>query len=80
MNKYVVQDYILLIMNCEKYREKALKQKETWLPQLPSHIIYFHVIGDPTMKVPFLFDLIERVLYVNTEDDYNSLPKKVISA
>lgn len=74
------QPYILLIMNCKKYRHKAMKQKETWLKNLPSSLIYFHVIGDINLETNYLFDNEERILYVNVEDDYNSLPKKVIYA
>jgi len=69
-------DYILLIMNCEKYRFKALKQ--TWVQQLPAQIKYFYVLGNPALESEYEF--IGRILYVKTEDDYNSLPKKVIKA
>jgi len=74
------QDYILLILNCKKYRVKAIAQKNTWLKQIPSYIKYYHVIGDPDMEVPFSFDEKENILYVKTNDDYNSLPHKIISA
>jgi hypothetical protein len=84
------QDFILLIFNCEKYRYKALKQKETWLQQLPPSIIYYHVLGrkqdqdqesnEKNKNKDYVINEQERVLYVNTEDDYNSLPKKVIAA
>jgi len=74
------QDYILLIMNCIKYRYKADIQTETWLKNLPSNISYFHVLGDPEAKDPFYFDFEGRILWVKTNDDYNSLPDKVISA
>jgi len=67
-------------MNCKKYKNKAMKQKETWLKNLPSSLIYFHVIGDKELETDYLFDNEERILYVNVEDDYNSLPKKVIHA
>jgi hypothetical protein len=40
----IKQDFILLIFNCEKYRYKALMQKETWLQELPVNIIYYHVL------------------------------------
>lgn len=40
------QKYILLILNCYKYKYKAEIQKKTWLTKLDSNIIYFHVIGD----------------------------------
>lgn len=76
----IEQSYILLIMNCKKYRNKALKQKETWLKDLPSNLIYFHVIGDTELGDDYKFDQEERILYVNVQDDYNSLPKKVIHA
>ena len=74
------QDYILLIFNCIKYRYKALKQKETWILDLPKNILYFHVIGDSQLTNNYLFSPSENILYVKVEDDYNSLPKKVIKA
>jgi hypothetical protein len=74
------KDYILLIMNCIKYRYKAEQQKETWLKNLPENIIYFHVLGDPDAKDPFYFDFVVHFLWVKTNDDYNSLPHKVIAA
>ena len=79
----IKQDFILLIFNCEKYRYKALKQKDTWLQQLPPNIIYYHVIGQvqsTNLNQEYIIDEQERVLYVNVGDDYNSLPKKVIAA
>jgi len=74
------QDYILLIFNCHKYRYKAEIQKKGWLQTLPKTIIYFHVIGEPTMKTDFSIDTTNKILYIKVEDDYNSLPKKVIRA
>jgi hypothetical protein len=74
------QDYILLILNCIKYKNKALKQKETWLQELPNSIIYFHIIGDPNLTNDYLFDYNDNILWVKCHDDYNSLPKKVINA
>ena len=76
----IKQDYILLILNCNKYREKALLQKKTWLQTIPTNIIYYHVLGDPTLSTTFLFDEEERILYVRCEDDYNSLPKKTFES
>jgi hypothetical protein len=76
----IEQDYILLIMNCNKYREKALVQKAGWLQTLPEYIQYYHVLGDPELESPYLFNDEDRTLWVKTLDDYVSLPKKVISA
>jgi hypothetical protein len=76
----IEEDYLLLIMNCMRYREKALVQKAGWLQTLPESVSYYHVIGDPTLPTPYLFNSEERILLVKTEDDYNSLPKKVIAA
>jgi hypothetical protein len=76
---FITSDFVLLIFNCEKYRFKALKQKQTWLNGF-TLMPYFHVIGNPDLTSDYTFDLDERMLYVKTEDDYNSLPKKVISA
>ena len=41
----MTNNYILLIMNCEKYAHKRENQKATWLKYLPNTIQYFHVIG-----------------------------------
>lgn len=75
----IVSDFILLIFNCEKYRFKADRQKKTWLKDLNS-IPYFHVLGHPHLLTDYEFDIQYNILYVKTEDDYNSLPKKVIAA
>lgn len=74
------QDYILLILNCVKYRTKALKQKETWLHLLPKNLIYFHIVGNPNLTNDYLFDYNDNILWIKCDDDYNSLPKKVINA
>ena len=80
MSEKPVQDYVLLIMNCMRYREKALIQKDGWLKTLPEEIKYYHVIGNPDLSEPYIFDEVERTLWVKTLDDYVSLPKKVIAA
>ena len=73
--------FVLLILNCKKYRSKALYQKKTWLPNLPPCIPYYHVIGDPKITTGGpVFDEVNRILWVHTPDDYVSLPKKVIAA
>ena len=71
---------ILLIFNCYKYRDKALQQKTSWLPKIPTNIVYFHVLGDPNLETDYQFLPNENILLVKVEDDYNSLPKKVIRA
>jgi len=74
------QSFVLLIMNCEKYEYKATMQKQTWLKHIPSFIQYYHVIGDEFMDTDYCFDNDKHLLWVKTPDDYNSLPKKVITA
>lgn len=74
------QDFILLIMNCKKYENKAHIQKATWLKTIPSFLKYYHVIGDETLDSDFVFDDVNNILWVKTPDDYNSLPKKVIQS
>jgi hypothetical protein len=74
------QDFILLIMNCKKYEKKAFIQKNTWLKTIPLYLKYYHVIGDETLETNFVFDNDRQILWVNTPDDYNSLPKKVIQS
>jgi hypothetical protein len=67
-------------MNCKKYENKANIQKTTWLKTIPSYLKYYHVIGDETMDSDFVFDDDNKILWVKTPDDYNSLPRKVIAA
>ena len=74
------QDFILLIMNCKKYQKKASFQKKTWLPNIPSYLKYFHVIGNSSLKEEYNLDDNNNILWIKVEDDYNSLPKKVIRA
>jgi hypothetical protein len=76
----IEQDYIMLIMNCKKYFEKAAYQKKTWLPLVPSFLRYYHVIGDESLDCAFKFDDDDKILWIKVADDYNSLPKKVIRA
>jgi len=75
-------DYLLLILNCEKYRNKALIQKQLWLHYLPENIKYYHIIGnkEKCQNETIVIDEKERIIYTNTNDDYNSLPSKVITA
>jgi hypothetical protein len=60
--------------------KKALFQKHTWLPFIPSYLKYYHVIGDEKLESEFRFDNENRILWVKTADDYNSLPRKVIAS
>jgi len=76
----IEQEFIMLIMNCKKYVKKALFQKRTWLKTIPSYLKYYHVIGDETLESNYKFDDENKILWVKVADDYNSLPKKVISA
>jgi hypothetical protein len=77
---FKIQDYILLIFNCQRYRDKAQKQKDSWVPLLPKTLVYFHVIGDPELTNSYEFIQEENLLLVKVDDDYNSLPKKVMRA
>ena len=71
-------DYILLILNCEKYKYKAENQKETWLKTLPQNIRYYHVIGNEEKceNNEIFIDEDNKVIYTNTKDDYNSCHQK----
>jgi hypothetical protein len=74
------QDVILLIMNCKKYIWKADIQRSTWLKNIPANLKIYHVIGDEKLETEYNFNNEDNILYVNTPDDYNSLPNKVITA
>ena len=84
----IEQNIILLIITCKKYIFKAEKQKETWLKELDNYnknnigkqILYFHIIGNPSLENEYIFDKSNNILYIKVEDDYNSLPKKVIKS
>lgn len=76
----IEQEYIMLILNCKKYVKKAKFQKMTWLPLIPSFLLYYHVIGEPELDVDYKFDNENNILWIKVDDDYNSLPKKVIRA
>lgn len=71
---------ILLILNCKKYEHKRHKQVGSWLAELPSWLPYYHIIGLPLMTTKYSFDHDAHILYVQTADDYNSLPQKTLYA
>lgn len=74
-------DYLLLILNCEKYKEKAIRQKNTWLKYIPSNMNYYHIIGnkDKCNTQDIIVDEKQHIIYCNSLDDYNSLPSKIIT-
>lgn len=76
--------YILLILNCEKYRHKAEKQRQTWLKNIPKNMAYFHIIGSKekcaSVSQEYIIDHENHMLYTSTNDDYLSLPDKIITA
>lgn len=81
--KHHMPDFVLLILNCEKYRYKAKKQKETWIPKFTStfpDIPYYHVLGSLHLETDFSFNNEEHTLCVHAGDDYNSLSRKVLHA
>lgn len=80
MENRIEHKYILLIMNCKKYINKARYQKVTWLKNIPNDLLYYHVIGDEKLETNYIFDNENQILWVKTPDDYNSLPKKVIQS
>ena len=75
-------EIILLIMTCYKYKNKTEIQRQSWLKELPENMIFYHVLGDKDKCKgnKYLFDENNHILYVATNDDYNSLPHKVIQS
>jgi hypothetical protein len=74
----ISQDFILLILNCKSYKDRAILQRKLWVNNLPYEIKHFYVIGDETLIDDHMF--MDDVLYVKCKDDYISLPVKIISA
>lgn len=69
---------ILLIVNCKKYAHKREKQLQSWINDIPKDLKYYHVIGDENLEEDYVFDHLEKIIYVKCKDDYLSLPQKVI--
>lgn len=74
--------FVFMILNCYKYRSKAIAQMNGWLSNMQKiyPIPYYHILGDTTLPTPYVFNDEEHILYVKTKDDYPSLPHKVIAA
>ena len=74
----IKKKYVLIILNCEKYRYKAKYQKETWLQESP--IFYLHIIGKEDLTNEYELNLHENILYVQCKDDYIHLARKTYLA
>jgi hypothetical protein len=74
----IKQDYVLMILNCEKYRYKAEYQKKTWLSTLD--IFYLHILGKEELDNEYQLELSTNTLYVRCKDDYISLSSKTYYA
>jgi hypothetical protein len=85
-NKYMNNecDYILLILNCYKYKFKATIQKQSWIKNISpiNKILYFHIRGDKEKcgDKNYIIDISSNTIYTKTNDDYSSLPHKMITA
>ena len=69
--------YVMCILNCKKYAFKRQAQLETWIPDLPKYIHYFHIIGIPDLPTQQKYDFKEHILYVKVADNYESLAIKM---
>jgi len=74
----VQKEYVMMILNCEKYRYKAEYQKKTWLLTFP--FFYLHILGKEDLQEDYQLLLSENILYVKCKDDYIHLPHKTILA
>lgn len=81
---FEMKDIIILITNCKKYYYKRELQLNSWIKKLKPNVKYYHVIGDrkrfENIDSDYIFDQDSRIIYVNTDDDYLSLPEKLITA
>mgnify|MGYP000443902748 CR=1 FL=1 len=68
--------YVLQINNCKKYESRRLLQTKTWCQDIPSTVVWYHVIGDPTLT-ECIYKPEEHLLIVPAGDTYECLPQKV---
>jgi len=71
-------NFIFIIINCEKNIWKREKQKKDWLKDFPFN--YYHIIGKENLKESFEINELEKEITVKCKDDYPSLPQKVYLA
>ena len=74
----IQKEYVMIILNCEKYKYKADYQKQTWLSNFD--IFYLHIIGKENLTKEYQLDLSENILYVRCKDGYNYLSHKTFLA
>jgi len=74
----IKKEYVMIILNCEKYKYKADYQKETWLSNFD--IFYLHIIGKEDLTKEYELDLSKNILYIQCKDDYIHLAHKTILA
>ncbi len=68
--------FVLQINNCKKYASRRAMQTRTWCKDIPDDIVWYHVIGDPTLK-ECVYKPEEHLLIVPAGDSYECLPQKV---
>ncbi len=69
-------DMVFLIPTCKKYAGKADAIRSTWAKQLTTHgFRYYFLMGNPNLKQA---QIINDVLYVPCEDNYESLLLKLV--
>jgi hypothetical protein len=61
---------LIAILGCHSRAEYRQAQRETWIPQIPSHVDWRFFLGEP--KADGNFDEV----FLECPDDYNSLSKK----
>lgn len=72
--------HCLFILNCKKYDHKRQRQLESWTQHLPSSVLWFHVVGDPSLTPEYAHVPATHLLTVRCGDGYLALPQKTYLA
>lgn len=68
--------YVMCILNCKKYDFKRRMQLDTWVPDIPSDIFWFHLQGNLELK-ECTYDSEKHILTVPANDSYEGVARKM---
>ena len=71
-------EFVILITSCQKYIDKYSEKRKQYIEECKKYpIACYYFIGNPNLTKEYEIDEENKIITVNTPDDYLNLPNKV---